>query len=181
MESFSWGSKTDANSWTDSDGPEQKSYRQTTFQFCLVIQKVDTLSVVVFKIRFFFAKLCLPSILKECTPLTLCWQTTFSSLGHVSNMSTYYLVDEKKVIVVLKMPVNDGLTLSIFILYVFNVGERILSTILVHTMYHLPKVGNPSSGKGGWFSRVRWCFFRVFLWKIKQKKGWKMFSLYSLS
>ena len=74
-------------------------------------------------------------------------------------MSTLYLlVNEKKVIVVLKMPVNDSLTLSIFILYVFNVGERILSTILVHTMHNPLAKSNPSSmGKGVVFmtSRVR--------------------------
>ena len=75
------------------------------------------------------------------------------------------------------MPVNDSLTLSIFILYVFNVGERILSTILVHTMHNPLAKSNPSSmGKGVVFmtSRVRWCFFfRTFLWKIKQKKAGK--------
>ena len=43
------------------------------------------------------------------------------------------------------MPVNDSLTLSIFILYVFNVGERILSTILVHTMHNPLAKSNPSS------------------------------------
>ena len=75
------------------------------------------------------------------------------------------------------MPVNDGLTLSIFILYVFNVGERILSTILVHTMYHLPKVGNPSSGKGGGFHVMSGDVFSGFFFeKLSKKKLWKMFS-----
>ena len=137
-------------------------------------------------LRFFFTKWHLPTIWKERSPQILYWQTTFSSLGHVvSNMSTLYLlVNEKKVIVVLKMPVNDSLTLSIFILYVFNVGERILSTILVHTMHNPLAKSNPSSmGKGVVFmtSRVRWCFFSgVFFEKLSKKRLENVLSPFSV-
>ena len=115
MKSFSWGSKTDANSGTDGwwRRPWAKKFiDRQNFSSAGWYKKVDTFYsqyvstfcmtekwYINFCSGIFLLKICTcPQFLKEQLPQILHWQTTFSSLGHVvSNMSTLYLlVNEKK-------------------------------------------------------------------------------------